>query len=358
MKLLVKTLTRDISVICTEIIREAFANKMPKFFGVPFTENFYIVKGGAVSIYRDNDYFFKELPVKLANWAQSGTEKMDNAFKLISSWNEVYKKISSDKLDNPQDVLAAIKEVIESASEGFSGLIVTFWFPIWQESFQKEGRDLFPEEIVKAATRERSKNEKFFDEFNDVIYSLLAKVAKIKNWPPDLLKYIRLKELEEAIDKNSLVVWNELQKRQDNTFAYVIDKIVFEPEINRALEDFGYEIEDENVSVNELSGSVAYRGFVKGKTRVILSKDKLGNMVDGEILVAAMTVPWYLPAIKKAVAIITDEGGITCHAAIIARELKKPCIIGTKIATQVLKDGDLVEVDANRGVVRTIEKAK
>jgi pyruvate,water dikinase len=60
---------------------------------------------------------------------------------------------------------------------------------------------------------------------------------------------------------------------------------------------------------------------------------------------------------KKAIAFITDEGGITCHAAIIARELKKPCIIGTKIATKVLKDGDLVEVDANKGVVKIIKKA-
>ena len=64
-----------------------------------------------------------------------------------------------------------------------------------------------------------------------------------------------------------------------------------------------------------------------------------------------MTRPEYLPAMKKAAAFITDEGGITCHAAIIAREMKKPCIIGTKIATQVLKDGDMVEVKANHGLV-------
>jgi pyruvate,water dikinase len=57
---------------------------------------------------------------------------------------------------------------------------------------------------------------------------------------------------------------------------------------------------------------------------------------------------------KKAGAIITDEGGITCHAAIVSRELKKPCIIGTKIATQVFKDGDMVEVDAENGIVKII----
>ena len=63
-----------------------------------------------------------------------------------------------------------------------------------------------------------------------------------------------------------------------------------------------------------------------------------------------------LPALKNAGAIVTDEGGITSHAAIIARELKIPAIIGTKIATKVLHDGDLVEVDANNGIVKILSK--
>ena len=69
-----------------------------------------------------------------------------------------------------------------------------------------------------------------------------------------------------------------------------------------------------------------------------------------------MTSPAFVNLLKKTAGFITDEGGITCHAAIIARELKKPCIIGTKVATQVLQDGDLVEVDADKGVVRVINQ--
>ncbi|MBU4375310.1 hypothetical protein KKH38_02310, partial [Patescibacteria group bacterium] len=71
-----------------------------------------------------------------------------------------------------------------------------------------------------------------------------------------------------------------------------------------------------------------------------------------------MTRPEHLMGMKKAGAIITDDGGITCHAAIIARELGIPCIIGTKIATKVLKDGDFVEVDAERGIVKILKKNK
>lgn len=91
-----------------------------------------------------------------------------------------------------------------------------------------------------------------------------------------------------------------------------------------------------------------------GRVRIISSKDQIGVMEEGEILVVAMTTPEFMPAIKKAAAFVTDEGGITCHAAIVARELKKPCVVGTKIATQIFKNGDFVEVDADAGIVRKI----
>ena len=73
-------------------------------------------------------------------------------------------------------------------------------------------------------------------------------------------------------------------------------------------------------------------------------------------MVSVSTSPQLLPAMKLSAAFITDMGGITSHAAIVARELKTPCIVGTKIATKVLHDGDLVEVDANRGIVKIIKQ--
>ena len=85
-----------------------------------------------------------------------------------------------------------------------------------------------------------------------------------------------------------------------------------------------------------------------------INKIDLNKIKVGEILVANFTTPEYVPAMKKAAAIVTDDGGITSHAAIVARELKKPCVIGTKISTKVLRDGDLVEVDANKGIVKKI----
>ena len=112
-----------------------------------------------------------------------------------------------------------------------------------------------------------------------------------------------------------------------------------------------------DANMSEVSGQVAYKGKVQGVVRIVKKQSDMSRVRAGDILVSPMTTPDFLPAMQKAIAFVTDEGGVTCHAAIVSRELKKPCIIGTKIATQVLQDGDLIEVDADNGVVRIIEKA-
>ncbi len=106
----------------------------------------------------------------------------------------------------------------------------------------------------------------------------------------------------------------------------------------------------------EIKGMIASTGKVRGHVKKILKIHDMANMEEGDVLVSSMTRPEMVPAMKLAAAIITDEGGVTSHAAIISREMGIPCIIGTKIATQVLKDGDLVEVDADEGVVRLLTK--
>lgn len=105
---------------------------------------------------------------------------------------------------------------------------------------------------------------------------------------------------------------------------------------------------------NEVIGTTGSPGKVVGRVCMIDSVDNIGKFRSGEIIVAPMTSPDYVPIMRQAKAIITNEGGVTCHAAIISRELKIPCVIATKIATQVFKDGDTVEVDATKGVISKI----
>ena len=109
-------------------------------------------------------------------------------------------------------------------------------------------------------------------------------------------------------------------------------------------------------TTGDIKGLSTFRGKAVGKVIIVRNYENIKNFKTGAILVANTTHPNYLPAMKNAAAIVTDEGGITSHAAIVSRELHIPCIVGTKVATKILHDGDLVEVDTDKGVVKIIKK--
>ena len=100
-----------------------------------------------------------------------------------------------------------------------------------------------------------------------------------------------------------------------------------------------------------VSGQVACAGTAEGSVRIVDATGKDDDFPEGAILVCSITTPEFVSLMQKAAAIVTDNGGILSHAAIVARELKKPCIVGTKNATTALKDGQKVSVNANTGQV-------
>ena len=106
--------------------------------------------------------------------------------------------------------------------------------------------------------------------------------------------------------------------------------------------------------VKELKGTPANKGLVTGRVRVIRLDKEFEAFQEGEILVALQTMVHYLPIMKKSKAILTEFGGLTSHAAIVSRELGKPSVVGIPNLVASLKDGDLVEVDANTGVVKVL----
>lgn len=114
-------------------------------------------------------------------------------------------------------------------------------------------------------------------------------------------------------------------------------------------------LKTEKIRTNKIKGQIACLGTARSRVKIVKSKSDFKKIKMGDILVCSMTTTDYMPIFKKVSAIITDEGGITCHAAIVSRELNIPCIIGTKIATKVFHDGQLVEVDANKGTVQILK---
>lgn len=144
--------------------------------------------------------------------------------------------------------------------------------------------------------------------------------------------------------------------RRKNGFGFHIHDTF--TELTSAETNFCWtEFAEEKVTklVTEFSGIVASKGpLVRGKVTILLDPHDLESFPEGNILVCPMTSPEYVFAMKKSSAILTDTGGLTSHAAIVSRELKKPCIIGTKLATRVLKNNDEVEVDTEKGIVRIL----
>lgn len=114
--------------------------------------------------------------------------------------------------------------------------------------------------------------------------------------------------------------------------------------------------EENNKSNNKIvSGNIANRGKVKGIARVLTTYQDIYNVKKGDIIVATMTTPDYVSAMEKASGFITDEGGVTCHAAILSREFNVPCIVGTINGTKAIQDGQMIELDAYTGIVYILE---
>lgn len=195
------------------------------------------------------------------------------------------------------------------------------------------------------------------------IRPLFAKIAKMANsgqWQD--CYYLLPREIADILSGKIKSIENIVKSRKivacymddNNARALFLDK-----QSTKKVFDFislkGSSVKTEMVGQQEIKGFSASPGKVKGIAKVILSSKDFSKLLPGEILVTIMTSVDFVPIMEKASAFVTDEGGITSHAAIVAREMNKPCIIGTKIATKVLKDGDLVEVDAERGVVRVIK---
>ncbi|MBI5227188.1 hypothetical protein HY988_01250 [Candidatus Micrarchaeota archaeon] len=186
---------------------------------------------------------------------------------------------------------------------------------------------------------------------------ILGEIGRRKNYSLKEMKYTLAREIP-------LVLWGSFDKnlareRMKRCLFYFNSKTgkledgVGEWSIKKEKEIFHSLVHTDEVL--EVSGMIANKGFVRGRAHVTMSVSEAKNLKAGEILITSMTTPDFVTAIKKAAAIVTNEGGILCHAAVISREFGIPCIVGTKLATKIFKTGDLLEVDGELGLVRKIK---
>lgn len=289
------------------------------------------------------------------------------------------------------------KERLERHAQKFCWLPYMYLGPAWnKEHFDKSLQDLLNRynavELDAQLQAFEKQFEKLFDEQNQIMDSLgldnlhrkYIKLAQsflsTKAYRKDAIYhgfYCLEKSFQEAARRlavtlkqfRMLMSWEvgdairnkaadveELNKRWQYRVIHYNGQEVKILSGNKAKEFFAtHSFEEMAVAdVTQLNGSCACPGQAIGVVRIINLATEADKMNHGDILVSRATTPDIVAAMKKAAAIITDMGGITCHAAIVSRELGIPCVIGTKIATKVLKDGDRVEVDANKGIIKKI----
>ena len=256
-------------------------------------------------------------------------------------YETVIKEIKGEIPKNPNERIAKIRgdkeKEIKQLKEIISGI----------SDDAKKDIKLFQELIFFRNARLEWLNEGCHNGF-----ILLEEIARRLGLTFEELIYLMPFEIESLLKEKSNVDKNEIKRR--------LKKYALVMESGKITLYTGDEVEQHKVQMkvtetNELVGTCASQGKVIGKVKIVKDRSELHKVVKGDILVTRLTTPDFVMAMEKAAAIVTDIGGLTSHAAIVSRELGVPCLVGTETATQVFKDGDLVEVDATNGRVRKIK---
>jgi len=187
-----------------------------------------------------------------------------------------------------------------------------------------------------------------------LIEPLLNEIAKRLHLTIKQVRFMLPQEVKTALKAGRLNL-TEINSRT-NYCVYkntAKQKLVF---TGQKARDFFNQVKKEKIdkSLKTIKGTTACAGKAKGTVKIINSIQDMKKMKAGDILVSGATNPNLMPAIRQASAIVTDEGGLSCHAAIVSRELNIPCVVGTGFITQVVKDGDRLQVDANNAIVKKL----
>ncbi|MBC8501454.1 MAG: hypothetical protein ISS25_04205 [Nanoarchaeota archaeon] len=266
---------------------------------------------------------FDHLPYKYEHFAEE--------LKAIKKPKEELEKIEKTFKERKQDFDKLVEEI--NLDEELSNLITM----IKDAVFVRDYRDMVRQKL-------NLEIRKFYKEIGKRIGLDVKEVALLTN-----------KEIEEHLAKSKEFDKKELAKRKKSYLLFQSNdhiEILSGKEANEKTKEL--KLYSEKEDVKEFKGIIGSQGIKKGVAKIVNTNLDFGKVKKGDIMVAAMTRQDFVSVMRKASAIVTNEGGVTCHAAIIARELGLPCIVGTEIATEVLKDGDLIEVDANKGVVRKL----
>ncbi len=343
-------ITRNISLFQLTCLTKGYTVEMTRQFGFSYK---------AIGISGDKNQFTDYLNVELLSegmedYLQENTSLSKIFNDLIIQFNEFKKETRKAQQLCSLDPYDALQAILNFAPSYFATL--GFYNAYWR--YLDTRKKTSPSETIDRVGSERNLFASLYPEIEEIIVHCAQKIGKEQGFEGSIITMMTMPEMAAFLKEKKLssAFQQELERRSRHYFYLFIEKeeqeyiTTNEESIRNILEHCFPEEEIKDVTL--LEGQGASPGKVQGKVFVLGSSTKAPSEY---VLVAHSTHPKDLHIIEKSMAIVAEEGGILSHAAILARELKKPAVVGTKIATKVFKDGDLVEVDANQGIVRKIK---
>jgi len=336
-----KLVEREGDFLKNYLLYENFAENFPKIFNKNHS--------GFLTIRKDDTFthcvhketakeislFIKQQLEKNFNFMKDVVNKGKEHFFNLIRFSEALGNIK--KLDNEK-----LAELAEEYFSLYKAPYPYFNLTIFTDELEKSG----DKEIINLMAAWRLFARTTFNKTHELIEPLFKEIGKRLDLSIKEVKFLTPNEIKEVLLKGNINIDEKIKNRKHCYFIYENGKFeLHENKIFELDEDF----------LKELKGMGTFPAFYKGKVKLIKNKKDMENIEKGDIIVLRMTTPDLVTeGIKKAGAIITDEGGITCHAAVLSREFNIPALMGTKIATKLLKDGDIVEVDTEKGVANKV----
>ena len=352
-----KSISRDWSVLFCELWQPSYTTELKKQYGWEHTDGLIEGKNNTVTVYHPpveryvllRDFIISKIFTD-NQWLINIAKKLRSKVSSFFIWCAKNKEVDIERKTN-KEILELIDDFSDKLREIGPAFFINLAFPFQMENHPEAAKY---KQSINEAILTRGKVEKMAPIANDFSLFLgeeAIRRGKLKD--KSLKKYLSFNEMK-AIFSNQPVDEKKISQRK-KYFLISRDGIGTE-NIEKFIARKGWILKKIKAGdVKAIKGTTACPGKASGRAKIVLSSVDFNKVENGDILISSMTTPEYMSVLKKVAAFLTDEGGITCHAAIVSREMKKPCIIGTKIATKILKDGDLVEVDADKGVVRVIK---
>jgi len=346
----IKFTERECDLFTAYCIMIGYLRNYEKNIGKNLKNFLMISKAGIIHSWRSKT----EYDDFLAILERKNLEVFEGILDRLNKQNEKLKKfLWYKKLENynDRDLLKIFKEFVDVYQNYFPLFTLPKYFGMVldEKKLSKRQRN----KLIRM--RGIADYEKIQKQFLLTFFKELGKRKKIND---DLLFYALPEEIVNLLEFDKKIRIDILKNRKK--FVIFLTKAGRKTIIatgTKASRIFKSNIKKEARGVKFIKGKVANRGLVKGIVQIVLRETDLKNL-DNKIIVAPMTSIKFVPYLKNIKGIITNEGGIACHAAIISRELNVPCIVNTEVATKILRTGDIVNMDANTGVVKIIKRAK